>query len=109
MKKNNDRRSLLSINKECVFRTKIEKTEDFKSSIFKDQYLKAYICLEEIVKTAKEYNELIKVDRKYSKEYDFNNIIAFVGDKGTGKTSSMKSFKRSLQEMSLKKIDIEEY
>ncbi|MBE6051569.1 MAG: hypothetical protein E7214_13215 [Clostridium sp.] len=109
MGKINDRRSLLLIDKECVFRTKTEKTEDFKTSIFRDQYLKAYICLEEIVKTVKEYNELIKIDSKYSKEYDFNNIIAFVGDKGTGKTSSMKSFKKSLQDINLRKIDIEEY
>ncbi|EGT3616106.1 hypothetical protein FHH43_07655, partial [Clostridium perfringens] len=77
----------LTINKNCVFKPKIEDKADFEESFFKDSYAEANKYLEEIVNF--EYD-------KNDNSNDFNNIIAFVGDRGSGKTSTMKSFRKSL-------------
>lgn len=77
----------LIIDKNCVFKSKIENREDFDKSFFKEAYDKAESCLSDIVN--------FEYDKDY-KSNDFNNIIAFVGDRGSGKTSTMKSFRNSL-------------
>ena len=69
----------------------VESVKDFDNSIFRDTYRSAYKIL----------NAKLKDFNKYSNEEDhyncnnleqMNNIIAFLGDRGSGKSSSMLSF-----------------
>lgn len=78
---------LIDLNDE--YKVKIETGNEFKNSIFKNVYRNA----------AKNVNEIIKqslLDFKYD---EYNNIIAFTGERGKGKSSSMISFLNSLIEV----------
>lgn len=59
------------------FTPKIEGVEDFPTSYFKDIYKKVFPVVEQI--TLEKSSE------------ELNNIIAFIGDRGSGKTSCMRS------------------
>lgn len=66
---------------------KIENKNEFTNSIFSEIYEKANLILE---------NQILKNENgNMSKEYN-NNIIAFSGERGAGKTSAMLSFAKSL-------------
>jgi hypothetical protein len=66
-------------------RPKIETFCDIESSLFKDQYEKAF---EEIV----EYIEITAFEQQTTKNSENrNNIFAFIGERGSGKTSCMLS------------------
>lgn len=72
------------------YKIKIESGNKFKGSIFEDLYLKASKNVEEII---------IQSDLKNTSELSddvYNNIIAFTGDRGTGKSSSMISFAEAM-------------
>lgn len=71
------------------YKIKIENENDFKNSIFNEVYTNATKNIEEII------NNSNKIDNNY---YPFNNIIAFTGERGKGKSSSMISFKKALIE-----------
>lgn len=80
---------------------RVENIESFNNSIFHDIYKDAFKCIASIVKQ----NNKCTFERKYidnnRKNYDDeedNNIIAFLGDRGTGKTSAMKSVAKILDE-----------
>ncbi|MBW9151450.1 hypothetical protein [Clostridium estertheticum] len=83
----------LKIDKNCVYKIKIEKLDEFEDSFFADVYCKATKCLIDIIDSNNNNNN------NNNKEDDFNNIISFVGERGTGKTSAMISFKNSLQQL----------
>lgn len=78
----------LEINLNEDYKIKIEKGNDFNDSIFKNVYKNAWSSILEIIKQA-ENNKGTKYD-------DFNNIIAFTGERGKGKSSSMISFRDAL-------------
>lgn len=78
---------LIDLNDE--YKVKIENGNEFKNSIFKDVYDNA----------AKNVNEIIKQSLIDSKYDEYNNIIAFTGERGKGKSSSMISFLNSLTEV----------
>lgn len=78
--------STLTINLNEEYKIKIEKGNDFHQSIFKDVYINA----------AKSVVEIIKQSEIKSEYDDFNNIIAFTGERGKGKSSSMISFRNAL-------------
>lgn len=59
------------------FTPKVERVEDFPTSYFKDIYKKVFPVVEQI--TLEKPSE------------ELNNIIAFIGDRGSGKTSCMRS------------------
>lgn len=80
----NDSTLIINLNEE--YKIKIEEAKDFDTSIFKDVYDRALKNVEEIV------NQSSKND-VYD---DFNNIIAFTGERGKGKSSSMISFRNVL-------------
>lgn len=70
-----------------TFDTKEVKLESYKNlnnSLFKDVFESAYASVEEIISH-------IKGDEKDDKR-EINNIIAFTGERGTGKTTAMLSF-----------------
>lgn len=68
---------------------KLESYKNFKTSFFKDVFEKAYASVEEIIGH-------IKKDAKDDKR-EINNIIAFTGERGTGKTTAMLSFANYLK------------
>lgn len=78
--------SVIKLSNESLLKSKIEKMNNFEDSFFSDSYRQAYESLEDICKN---YNN---TDDDY-----YNNIIAFVGDRGSGKTSTMRSFSHSLK------------
>lgn len=73
----------------------IENKDRREGSIFKEQYKKARQLFESILDNNKSEK---KVSNPYTKQR--NNIIAFVGDRGSGKTSCMLSFAQMLREES---------
>lgn len=69
---------------------KCEKLEDYETSIFKKIYEEAFESLDEILK-----NE---------GQLENNNIISFIGERGSGKTSCMLSFEDILIEALEKRV-----
>ena len=72
-------------------RPKFEDLRDeatLKESIFADIYDSAFTLIKEISKSSKH------IDNKHNRER--NNIIAFIGERGSGKTSCLKSIYHSL-------------
>ncbi len=78
----------LEINLDEDYKIRIEKGNTFNDSIFKNVYKSALSNIAEIIKQSE--NSLC------SKYDDFNNIIAFTGERGKGKSSSMISFRDAL-------------
>lgn len=77
------------------YKIKIEKGKDFESSIFNELYERASVNINDIISQADQKRNLdIKTD--FSILDDYNNIIAFTGERGTGKSSSMVSFAEAL-------------
>lgn len=70
-------------------RPKIEAYNDINGSLFKDQYNKAF---EEIAKYIQSVNE----DPNGQNTENINNIFAFIGERGSGKTSCMLSVDKML-------------
>lgn len=75
----------LKFSEKGKYDVKIETIEEMSSSIFLDSYIQAYKEL-----------YTISFESKNNDEIDRNNIIAFLGERGSGKTSCMRSFLSSL-------------
>ena len=80
--------SKLIIDLNDEYKVKLENENEFDTSIFRDVYRNA----------AKNVAEIIKQSSSEFK-YEYNNIIAFTGERGKGKSSSMISFLNSLIEI----------
>lgn len=75
----------------------VENIESKDSSLFSELYDKTFSCIENYLK-AVGYGEKKNDDFKKSAKTDYpNNIIAFVGERGSGKTSCMLSVTEMLQ------------
>lgn len=81
-------KTILEINLNEEYKIKIEEGKKFNESIFKDVYREA---LSNVIEIVRHYES-----NKDSKYDDFNNIIAFTGERGKGKSSSMISFRDAL-------------
>lgn len=80
------------------YKAKIEIEDEFDQSIFINVYRKAKFILE---------NEIVGNQNKIEKEFEYNNnIIAFTGDRGSGKTSTMLSFVDSLDKNRYEKLQV---
>ena len=80
------------ISDEYIYTPRIESAEQMAASPFSEIYRDAMRSLENICKRSaneKSGNEPVK---------ECNPIIAFVGERGAGKTSALDSFRRALQE-----------
>lgn len=75
---------ILKVDKTSVFNCKLEMSDEIETSIFKDQYIKAANSIVDIIKTPKLFNEV-------------DNIVSFTGEKGSGKTTILRSFINSLK------------
>ncbi|WP_338626516.1 hypothetical protein QJR52_07785 [Clostridium baratii] len=96
------------INKDTVFRVKVEEINEFRDSFFYDTYLSAAKIVVDIINNTEEVNYKDSCNT-YSVETDINNIIAFVGERGSGKTSVMASFAKSLKEKNKLKNNSSEF
>ena len=91
----------IKIGKEEQYKIKIERGEEFSESFFHLNYEKALENISEIVENNKAYhrdinnnNDLFESNSKEGK----NNIIAFCGERGAGKTSVMVSVAKALKD-----------
>lgn len=97
-----NRKAKLKINKGEEFKIAIKDIKD-GDTIFYDQYKQALRMLETIVKTSHTIQEKEQKDKEENKknrnwqseDYE-NNIIAFCGERGEGKSSAMCTFIKSL-------------
>ena len=69
---------------------KIEKPEEFQESYFKDQYQQAFLAVQDIIE-----QNLTSQGKSCAKK---QNMIPFIGKRGSGKTSAMMSFADFLKE-----------
>lgn len=81
----------LKIGEHDVTRPVVEGLEDKDCSIFKDQYDESLDIIDDIISLNGGYNE---------EELDFcsNNILSFIGPRGSGKTSCMLSVAKIIKE-----------
>lgn len=82
-----ERKMILEIESE--YGVKYESVEEFSKSLFGDVYYNAFKMTERVIDVNSKYTE-----GKHERLY---NIIAFMGERGTGKTSVMRSFVEALQ------------
>lgn len=75
----------------------IEKAFEFESSIFEGVFRNAGYSVERIVK-----DNRLKAEERYRedrfREIEILNVISFIGQRGTGKTSVILSFQKALEE-----------
>lgn len=94
---NKDNTKRIVISEE--YQLKIEESEALKTSVFREVYEKAAVQVADISKWTKKILEE-KEDSEnrdfYRDEQENNNIIAFVGERGTGKTSGMITMGKAL-------------
>lgn len=79
-----------SIDVSCVNRIKYETGEEFDSSLFSDVYYRASRLVKNIIRQNSEKNYI--PDPEFCKDEQLNNVIAFLGERGVGKSSAMLSF-----------------
>lgn len=95
----------LKINDSNTFRVCLESLDQFEESAFRLQYIKASEALIKIItygkssvnKENKKNKEDTTNDTNVMEDDDYNNMIAFVGERGSGKTSTMMNFGNSLK------------
>lgn len=89
---------IIKISKDTLYSIKVEKGNEREESLFKEAYIKAEKELNSIINQNTVVNKSNNSNGNNSiNEFDINNIIAFVGQRGTGKTSTMVSFKEYLK------------
>lgn len=92
-----DRRIYLRLD--APYRIKYEELEEFDDSIFSPVYRQAAQITREIVEKNQEYhNNPKKGGNAYRNNEQIYNVISFVGERGSGKTSCMLSFAEYLKD-----------
>lgn len=76
----------------------IEGLEEFRTSIFNEQYIESFAVVENIIRLNKDVKRT-RIDMCS------NNIVSFIGQRGTGKTSCMMSVVNMLEEASMKGVN----
>ncbi|GEM_PF-1832903 len=96
----------LTIDLNEEYKIKIENPSELSKSFFDDIYRQAGEATNDILDKSYEKNDFDEEDTrkdniKYFKRQneEYNNIIAFCGDRGTGKSSAMLSFANSLMQI----------
>ena len=94
--------STLKLTKGNEFKIRVEDISEFSGSFFRDIYVSAANSVEDIVFNTKLYhsqNEVNCTDTYNKSLEEYNNIIAFIGDRGAGKSSGMVSFSEALRKL----------
>lgn len=76
---------------DCVNRVKLEKVQEFPESIFSDVYWNAHMQTERIMAQNDARGEDLEAE-KFCIGNEISNVIAFVGERGMGKSSAMLSY-----------------
>ncbi len=71
---------------------------EYDQSIFKKVYDKAKVLTEQIVNENVSYRNTETHGNNFRNKEQFNNVISFIGRRGTGKTSAMLSFMEGLKD-----------
>ena len=79
----------ITLRLDASYKVKHEKYENFKESFFSEGYEQASQMIKEIVDVDEQENGK-RTDRDYTEP--ISNIVAFIGKRGSGKTSAMLSF-----------------
>ncbi len=96
---------ILTIDLSEEYKIKIEDPDKLKGSFFEAIYLKAADAVDDIiVQTEKSDKNKDQNDPFLNEKHDYNNIIAFCGERGTGKSSAMISFAQSLLNLNDSKL-----
>lgn len=69
-----------------------KEASDVKKDIFLETYLQAVHSVKDIITATEKYHKNAKTNGIHNTNEYFNNIIAFCGDRGEGKTSAMNTF-----------------
>ncbi|MZK50963.1 hypothetical protein [Clostridium beijerinckii] len=85
----------LKLDNSVLNKIKIESSEEMKNSFFGKEYKKAEIQLKDIIESQKSGSKATGKEKNIDQDIN-NNIIAFVGERGTGKSSVMLSFKKKI-------------
>lgn len=75
-----------------------EDIKDFQNSLYKNVYREAFKQVENILNCNSSDDEKAESGNLYRKKKQINNIISFIGGRGTGKTSAMLSFMEALKD-----------
>ena len=87
------------VSLDSPFKLKYESIQEFNESIFSSVYRQAAAITKEIVEKNEEYhNNPRKKGNEYRNNEQIYNILSFVGDRGSGKTSCMLSFAEYLKD-----------
>lgn len=94
--------SFIEIDDEHKYRVVLEGIKDMENSFFKEVYISASDNLLEIIENRieqeNEKNQLKNSPlRRFMAHRTMNNMIGFMGERGTGKTSAMLSFAAGLE------------
>lgn len=104
--KTNETPKVLTFKSGEEYKIKIETSKEFKESLFRDIYIRAGRNLKGIIeeniqnkeKESKWRDKNCREEETFFKS-SYNNIIAFIGERGTGKSSSMISFAQAIKYM----------
>lgn len=96
----------LKLDNSVLNKIKIEslRLDEMKNSFFEKEYEKAEIQLNDIIESQKSVSKANEKEKNMDRDIN-NNIIAFVGERGTGKSSAMLSFKKKIIDDNLNKKD----
>lgn len=83
--------SVKKLSIECVNKVKLETVEEFQNSIFSDVYKNAHMQIERIMDVADTQGTDSEAE-EFCIGNEISNVIAFVGERGMGKSSAMLSF-----------------
>lgn len=78
------------------YKIKIEEPGNLCGSFFEDVYTKAADAVIDIIEQTEINKKISEKELFYNEKQDYNNIIAFCGERGTGKSSAMITFAQSL-------------
>ena len=102
-------KSVLKIVLGEEFKIKVEKPDEFESSFFNEVYRRASRCTEDIIANTQEYYKNRHDEYKQQSHNNYNNIIAFAGERGTGKSSAMVSFAKALKNKKIHNVNGTDY
>lgn len=85
--------NVLKLYKGQAHKIRVEKAEEFEKSYFLDAYKQAFGCFWDIHQDNERFQETAEYR---AAKREFNNVITFCGERGSGKTSAMISFQNAL-------------
>ena len=95
-----------------AYGVRYEAVDSFENSVFSEEYSKASFAVREIVERNHQLNEDYKKSgTEYRNRQQICNVLAFVGRRGSGKTSAMLSYLEYLKDYYklISRAEIDEY